>query len=99
MLGQKNAEGKPLTFFDAWRAGEKSAAVTSYSYPPEIPILVDYDIVSEAGDSVGGSYRFVVQLTFSSRIGGRPVEQHTYTVRKSSLSDSWEVKYPYSSSN
>jgi len=56
------------------------------------PILVSYEIVNvrEApGDTL--TYAFVVQLEFTTRAGGRPIEQHTFRVRWSDSEGEWKV--------
>lgn len=81
-----------------WRAGRE----TDLCIPVRQPILVEYDIVDVQpnvryyAEPTERIFDITVQLTFSSVVGGRPVKQHTFTVKGEPETNQWELSgIPY----
>lgn len=80
-----------------WRAGQD----TDLCMDVRRPILLSYEIVNTQPKpryNANGPQRFdiTVQLTFSSAVGGRPVDQHTFTVEGDPETGEWKLSsVPY----
>ncbi|MFN3166133.1 MAG: hypothetical protein ACE37H_03610 [Phycisphaeraceae bacterium] len=73
---------------DAWRGGNGTDLVGTTS----TPVLVSYEIVDIEERRLDVLiYRFNVQLEFSTRGGGRPVELHGFLARWNESDGVWKV--------
>lgn len=80
-----------------WRAGEPSDALDREvfgSRRSSPPILIEYEIIKGERREVGW-HEYTVNLTFTTRAGGRPVEQHRFRLRKEGLFSGWDIESPY----
>lgn len=78
--GESGAKSYVEKELSAWRAGKDTELCDSLFGTGQL-ILVDYTTVdTEKNEVFDNAYDVTVQLTFTTRAGGRPLELHTFTV-------------------